>query len=389
MEIKNLKKSASRILKAVKNKEKIILYGDADFDGISSVIILEESIKILGGRVSAFFFPDREKEGYGLNESALNYLKKYAPALLILLDCGIGNFKEVEIAGKMGFDVVIIDHHKVLNNLPVASIIVDPRQKGEKYPFREFATAGIVFRLARILLKNNFSEAAERDFLTLTGLATIADMMTKTDDNKEFIEKGLVYLKNTARPGLKVFYYILPDFFNKNPIEFAQKIISACHAGGTHRHLNEGYLLFTAASTEKAKMLARKLLKKARLRQLKIKKIVEKIEKKLSKQREDPIIFEGDKSLEILMAGPAASIICRNHNKPIFLYGHRKAESQGAVRTPKNIDGVKAMMSCANFLEVYGGHPQAAGFKIKNKNLKSFKECLMGYFKSFEKYGKK
>ena len=129
-EIKNLKKAADRIKKAIKSKEKIILYGDADLDGTSSVVILEETIKNLGGKVTTAYFPDREKEGYGLNEKALDYLKPIAPALIITVDCGIGNFKEVKIAKKIGFEVIVIDHHEPLDSLPEASIVVDPKQKG-------------------------------------------------------------------------------------------------------------------------------------------------------------------------------------------------------------------------------------------------------------------
>ena len=137
MEIKNLKRAAGRIKRAIKNKEKIILYGDADLDGAASVIILKESIKNLGGKVARVYFPDREKEGYGLNQKALNLLKKEAPALLILLDCGISNFKEIKLAKKLSLKVIIIDHHEVLEKLPEAEIIIDPKQPGDKYSFKE------------------------------------------------------------------------------------------------------------------------------------------------------------------------------------------------------------------------------------------------------------
>src|SRR3989344_1079953 len=108
MEIKNLKKASKRIIKAIKNKEKIIIYGDADLDGACSVIIFEETIKNLGAKTPVIYFPDREEEGYGLTETALNYLEKEAPALLITFDCGIGNFKEIKLAKKLGFEVMVV-----------------------------------------------------------------------------------------------------------------------------------------------------------------------------------------------------------------------------------------------------------------------------------------
>jgi len=366
-EIKNLKKTAQRILRAVKNKEKIILYGDADFDGISSVIILKETIKNLGGNIIAVYFPDRETEGYGLNEDALNYLKSQAPALLIVLDCGIGNFEEAKLAKKLGFEVIIIDHHEPLNKLPQASIIVNPKQKGDKYPFKDFATAGVIFKLTELSFKEKLSTSLRNNFLELTALATIADMMPQIADNAKFLRQGLSSLKTTFRPGLKIFP------------ETPQKIISACHAGGNQDHLNECYLLLTANSTKEAQALAEKLLEKAQARRLKIQEITEEIEERLLKKSGNSIIFEGDKNWPVLMLGPAASKIYQIHKNPVFLYSQKKDYCQGAVRTPAGIDGVKAMIHCSKFLETYGGHPQAAGFKIKKENLEKFKECLIKY----------
>jgi len=381
VEIKNLKKAVERIKKAVKNKEKIIIYGDADMDGISAVIILEEAIKTLGGEISTVYFPDREIEGYGLNEDALDYLKSHAPALLILLDCGIGNFTEIKSAKNLGFEVMIVDHHEPLKKLPVASIIVNPKQKGDKYPFKEFAAAGVVFRLIEVLLQEKLVPALRNNFLELTALATIADMMPQTDDNLEFIRDGLKSLENTARIALQAFWEIDP-VIKDNIKSFSQKIILACHAGNGKDHSNEAYLLLVSRSLEEAEAAARYLLNKAFDRQLQIKEIVGEVEKKILQNKEEIIIFEGDDSWPVLMLGPVASKICRTYQKPVFLYSQKNHSCHGAVRTPRGADGVKAMMKCSKNLETYGGHPQAAGFRVKEKDLAAFKECLIRYFKS-------
>lgn len=376
-EIKNIKKAAERIKKAIKNKERIILYGDADMDGVSSVIILKESIMSLGGQVQLVYFPDRETEGYGLNQDALNYLKKYAPALFITLDLGIGNFKEVKLAKKFGFEALIIDHHKVLKKLPEVKIIVNPKQKGDKYPFKEFSATGIVFKLAEVLLGKKMSPFLRNNFLELAALATIADMMIEEEDNVKIVTVGLASLQNTLRPGLKVF---IKEGENASRL-MAQRIISACHSAGTaHGHINEAYLLLTSASIEKAELIAKELIEKSYIRRQRIKETAEEVEKRISQKTGEPIVFEGDKDWPILIAAPAASKICNAHKKPVFLYSQREKDSQGAVRTPKGIDGVKLMTHCSKFLEVYGGHPQAAGFRIKNENLKDFKKCLFKYF---------
>src|SRR3989344_104621 len=376
-QIKNLKKAAEKIKRAIKNKEKIILYGDADLDGMASVIILKEAIKNFDvyHQVVHIYFPDRETEDYGLNEDAFIFLEKYAPALLVILDCGIGNLKEAKMANKLGFEVIIIDHHVPLKKLPQASIIVNPKQKGDKYPFKEFANAGLVFRLIEVLLKRKLSASLRNNFLELTALATIADMMVQTEDNLEFLGEGLVSLKETVRPGLRVFWQLFGEDSSSQAI--AQKIISACHAGGTRNHLNEGYLLLTATSLKEAESAAKDLLEKAALRQAKIKEVTGEIEQRLG---EEVIIFEGDEFWPVLMLGPAASRIIQSQKKPVFLYNYKNGYCQGAVRTPPGIDGVKAMAHCSKLLELYGGHPQAAGFKVKEKNLHKFKNCLIKYF---------
>jgi len=378
-QIKNLEKVAKRILKAIKNKEKIILYGDADLDGISSVIILKDTIKSLNGEIAAIYFPNREEEWYGLNEKALNFLQKETPALLITLDCGIGNFNEVKKAKEIGFEVIIVDHHEILDKLPQASIIVDPKQKGDDYPFKEFATAGIVFELSKIILKGKLSGTLEKNFLELTALATLADMMPQEEDNKFFIEEGLRSLDTTFRPGLKVFFEI--DSLNNISVhQVIQKIISALNTSSVVGHLNQSFLLLTTSSSEEAKNLATDLLEKAYQKQFKIKEITERIEARIQEKTETSIIFEGDSSLPVISTGTVTSRICNTYRKPTFIFKIGKKESQGAVRMPSDINGVKALINCKEFLKTYGGHPRAAGFRLDNENLEKFKGCLIDYF---------
>lgn len=380
-EIKNLKKTAQRILKAIKNKENIILYGDADLDGVTAVIILKETIKDLGGDVLAIYFPDREKEGYGINKEALSYLKKFAPGLLVASDCGIGNFDEVILAKKLGLEVIIIDHHEVLDRLPRASIIVDPKQKGDIYPFKGLATVGIVFKLSEILLKNKMTDLLRKNFLELVALATLADMMPQEEENKIMIEEGLFSLENSWRPGLRAFFEI-NEFQNSGTIRMtAQKIISALNSMEVKNHSNEGYLLLTSNSLEKAKTIAKSLLEKRYQKQIRIREITDEVEEKALKKLDVPIIFEGDDSWPLTLAGSVASRICNLYKKPTFIFKKREIESRGAVRTPPGINSVKTMKKCSKYLLTYGGHPQAAGFTIKNENLEEFRECLIKHLK--------
>jgi single-stranded-DNA-specific exonuclease len=379
MEIKNLKKAAERIKKAVKNKEKIILYGDADLDGAASLILLKESIKNLGGEITAIYFPDREKEGYGLTKKALHSLRVNAPALLITLDLGISNFEEISLAEKLGFEVMIIDHHEVLDKLPEAKIIVDPKQKGDKSSFRYLATVGIVYKLSELLFSNKMSQELKQSFLEIVALGTIADMMPREGENEIMIAGGLQSIMNSWRPGIKAFfrersfenYYISQKVF---------KLISLLNVRDVQNQLPASYRLLTVPSLAEAKIILDVLIEKSFERKIKIEETREEVEKRTFGEK-DPLVFEGDTSWELILLGSVASMISQKYQKPTFLFKKSEKESQGTARTAKGFDLVKAMKSCAMLLESYGGHSPAAGFRIKNENLEKFKECLIKYFK--------
>ncbi|MCX6759161.1 MAG: DHH family phosphoesterase [Candidatus Nealsonbacteria bacterium] len=376
MEIKNIKKAAQRIIKAIKNKEKIILYGDADLDGATSVIILQDSIRSLGGEISAVYFPDREIEGYGITEKGLNFLKKETPALLIALDCGIGNFKEVKLAKSLGFEVMIIDHHEILDKLPAAKIIIDPKQKDDRYPFKYFACAGVVFKLSETILGNKLTESLRRNFLELVALATIGDMMPQESENKIFIEEGLSFLKSSWRPGIKTFLEIEPFKSYPGINQKVSKIISILNIRDVKSNLPASFRLLSSYSSKEAEGIVKDLLKKAERRKEKIEEIKAEVEKRLE-VKEDPIIFEGGADFDLTLISSVASSTCQKHLKPAFLYKKMMKESHGTVRVPKGINSVSLMKKCSEYLLTYGGHAQASGFRIKNENLEKFKKCLI------------
>ena len=376
--IKNLKAAAERIKKAVQEKERIILYGDSDCDGITSTIILEETIKNLSGKVDAIFFPNREEDGYGINARALEMLKGKAPALFITLDLGISNVKEVEALNSYGFEVIIIDHHQILNGIPNASIVVDPAQKDDESEYKYLANVGLTFLLAQEILGAKMSPNVKNSFLELTALATISDMVAQIGDNKIFIEEGLRSLKNTFRPGLRAFLDILGEGEVLSGEYY--KIISAINAAESVDFKNESYDLLTTSSKIEAVNLAQELLSKTNYKQIKIKEITEEVERRILQKKDEAIIFEGDPAWRLVLAGPVASIIQSKYNKPTFIFKKGDSESSGSVRSPKELNSVEAMKSCADLLITYGGHPQASGFRLKNENLEKFKERLSEYF---------
>lgn len=378
MEIKNLKKAAEHIGKAITKHERIILYGDGDMDGICSVVILQEAIQSLGASISRVYFPDREQEGYGLTETALQSLKSFAPALIITMDLGISNFKEMLLAKKLGFTVIVVDHHEILDSLPKASIIVDPKQPSDPYPFKGLAACGVTFLLACRLLGKQLSPSLRGSLVELAALGTIADMMPQTDDNLLILEEGVARLFASWRPGIQALF----EAVGIDQGNFRDKLghaISVLNVRDVKEGLPGAYRLLATPSLEEARELAKELVGKNKVRQDTIYAIVKEVKKRIGVSG-SPVIFEGDPSFDYVLLGGAASILSREFDKPVFLYKKKRGESMGSVRAPAGYDTVKAMKGFAKYLVAYGGHAPASGFRLKTQNITKFKAYLENYF---------
>lgn len=378
MEIKNLEKAAKRIIKAVQDKERIIIYGDSDMDGVCSVIVLRECLRNLGGD-PIIYFPDRETDGYAISESALKKLKKESPALFITVDFSLTDFTGLEMAKDMGFETIVIDHHDILNDEnPPAHIFVNPKQKGDKYPFKLFANVGIVYRLAILLLKEKMTENIRKDLLELTTMATIADMMPREEDNEEIIIEGLSSLQDSWRPGIQALF-ALESIKTLSLIYQVNKMNALLNIRDVENGLPVSYRLLTISDIDEAGKLVEKLIDKREEKKRKINEIVEEVARRIVGKK-DKVILEGHASWELVLLGTVAAILSERHEKPFFLYRKGEKESQGSIRTFKGDNAVKAMQECHDCLISYGGHPQAAGFKVENKNIDKFKECLIEHY---------
>ncbi len=373
--IKNIEKASQLLKEAVKQQENIILYGDSDLDGTCSVIILQETLNYQNTYV---YFPDRVNEGYGLNLNALNYLQEEISNnfLLVILDSGITNFKEIAEAEKRGIKVIIVDHHQPLKEMPKASLIVDPKQENDFYPFKNFANTGIVFRLAEEILQDSLSIEKRNSFLELTALATIADMMEQKQDNEFFIKKGLESLQETQRLGLKV---LKKSFSQDLSIrEKAQQIVTVLNAADVVNHKTISYNLLTCQDEDQAQQIVDNLISKSKEKQDKVNLVMDEIEKEIDVS--EKIVFKVSDQWEASLLGTVASRICHKTKKPVFLLKKKDNVSRGTVRAPLNVNVVDVMEKYSNLLESFGGHPPAAGFIIKNINIEKFKDKLINHF---------
>ncbi|MDD4358328.1 MAG: DHH family phosphoesterase [Candidatus Pacebacteria bacterium] len=384
--IRNIELAAARIKKAVLDEEQIAIYGDSDMDGVASVTILEEAVcnlaSLLKKKIPKIIiaFPDRDKEGYGLNERALAFLNKKKgnkKSLLITLDCGITNVKEVEEARKMGFEVIIVDHHKVLDEVPEADIIVDPKHPLDDCYFKEYANAGLTFKLVEEILGDQMSSYLRSTFIELVMLATIADMMAEEEENQKWIYEGLLNINKSQRPAILAFMEILGPMNSKR--EFVNRIISVFNTVKMKDHRVITYDFIRTNNFEEAKEKVKEFLQDAEDRQNEIRALTENLKEELKNDLSN-VVFKGSRDYRADYLGAVASRLVGFLGKPVFLYAQKKDLSRGTVRVPKGIDAVKAMDSCKEVLMMYGGHAPAAGFTVKNENLEKFKDCLIKYF---------
>jgi len=327
-------------------------------------------------------FPDRQHEGYGLNQTALDFIKtKVKGGLLVTLDCGITNYDEVKDAKSNGFDVVIVDHHMPIGGqLPAADIVMDPKQPGDDFPFKEYCNAGLAFKVSEEILKDNMSSMLRESLLELTALATISDMMIEADENRDFILEGLLNIEYSNRPSIKTLINLLGRENFNSKRDLVSRLNGVLNSTRMYDHVAFTYTYLIESDMDKAKEIAKDLMEENENRQDEIYSLTNNLKAILSEKLGSPIIFEGSPNWNIEFLGAVASRISNYYGKPAFIYQRYDEFSRGTVRVPKGYDAVKAMESCSSLLRTFGGHPPAAGFTVMNENLEQFQLCLLKYF---------
>ena len=196
-EMPDMEKAIERIIKAIENKEKIIIYGDYDVDGITSVTVLKSFLEERGIHVSEYI-PNRLEEGYGLNKKAVEYIAKQGNQLMITVDCGISAIEEVEYANKLGIETIVTDHHEPGEELPKAIAVVDTKRKDNKYPFRNLAGVGVVFKLIQAISQRlDLPEKEYLKYLDIVCIGTISDIVPLVDENRVIVKLGLKLVEQT------------------------------------------------------------------------------------------------------------------------------------------------------------------------------------------------
>lgn len=392
--LKDMDRAVDRILLAVKNKERVGIFGDYDADGVTSSVLLTELFKKIGltGQV---YIPDRVSEGYGMNKKAIDWLAKKDIKLIVSCDCGVSNKSEIDYAKeKYGIDCVITDHHHVPYDYDGKYIIVDSKRNGDKYPYKELAGVGITFKLAQAILSrmrsliavsripsrissNAISNGWEKRLLDLVTIGTIADCSPIISENRTLVKYGLKILKETQRIGLQSLIQnarIDPKTIDSDRIGFA--IAPRINSAGRMDRASASYMLLITEDLQKAVWLSKKIEKTNSSRQALTDKLVDEAKKKIGDPYKQRILMASGWKWPLGVVGIVAGKICEEYNRPTLICGRGLTESVGSARSIPAFDIISAIASYKDLLLEYGGHKQAAGFSLKNDNFEKFRQRL-------------
>lgn len=378
----DMEKAINRIIKAIQNKEKILIYGDYDVDGITSTTVLKKFLEQRGANPE-YHIPNRLKDGYGLNKQAIEEIAKNGTQLMITVDCGISAVEETEFAKSLGIETIITDHHEPGDILPNAYAIIDAKIKANKYPFNQLAGVGVVFKVIQaISIKLGLDEKEYLKYLDLVCLGTISDIVPLVDENRVIAKLGLKLVNVTKNLGLKTLLissgYKIAD---SNTISFG--IAPRINACGRMGFANEALQLLLSNEREEVSKLVEKLNEYNKERQEKEKEIFEEAIRQIDKTEEkNPAIILGGNGWHHGVTGIVSSKITEIYFKPSILIGFEEGEGKGSGRSIPGVDLHEAILKCSGKLEKFGGHAMAIGLSIKKKNFAVFKKEVNEYLKN-------
>lgn len=381
----DMDKAVERINAAVKNKEKIAVYGDYDVDGITSTALLYEFLESLGADVE-YYIPDRKGEGYGINIMAVNKLFKQGIKLMITVDCGITAIGEVEFAKLQGMDVIITDHHTCKDRLPTAAAaILNPKRTDCEYPFDALAGVGVAFKLILALAMENGMNTKDvfAKYVDIATLGTIADVVPLVGENRIIADKGLKVLQNPRRTGLRAIMEVagvLGKSINASTIAFA--IAPRLNAAGRLGTATTAVELLLTKDENRAREIALILDEENKERQLTEKQIFDEA---LQLIAADPN-FEKKKVIVLAqegwhhgVIGIVASRLCDMYYKPCILISHSNGVGKGSGRSIKGFNLFDALTHCEKHLTDFGGHAVAAGLNVNMSDLENFTKEINKY----------
>jgi single-stranded-DNA-specific exonuclease len=389
----NMEKAVLRILLALKNGEKIILYTDYDCDGIPAGVILHDFFKKIGYSNFENYIPHRHDEGYGLNIPAVEKFAENGVALLITADLGITDTEAVARAQELGIDVIITDHHLAQEGkIPEAFAILDSKQKEDTYPDSMLCGAGVVFKLVQALIrKGNFAQVQdgwEKWLLDMAGLATIADMVPLKNENRLLAYYGLRVLRKSRRPGLNLLLQkIKVNKENLTEDDIGFMIAPRLNAASRMDHPLRAFELLSTKDPARAEELANWLNHLNDQRKGLTASMLKDAKGRLRARELFEVIVIGHPEWEPGILGLAANNLAEAFNRPAFVWGRdTDGKIKGSCRSDGTVSVVELMASAREgvFLQ-FGGHAEAGGFTVASEKIHTLEKELSDAYRAMEK----
>lgn len=373
-----LQPGAERLLRACRMEETVAVYGDYDADGLTASALLVRVLTRLGARAQVYV-PDRFEEGYGLRVEALRELRAQGVDLVVTVDCGIRSLQEAEEARSLGLDLIITDHHHPGASLPAALAVVNPKQPGDNYPFKELSGAGLALKIAQGLCRLAGESECEAP-LELVALGTVADLVPLTGENRSLVAAGLHRLNAAGDatvallPGLRALLQVAglrPGRIDAAAIAFG--LAPRLNAVGRLRSADAAYRLLVTEDDREAGRLAQELQAANRERQELTKRIVAAArERGLTAEPVPELVFAAEVDFHPGVVGLAAARLMEECYRPVVLAVRGEATTRGSARSIPEFHITQALDRCARLLLRHGGHAAAAGFTLRTEDLEAF-----------------
>lgn len=382
--------AVGRIHTAISKKERIVIYGDYDIDGLTASSLLYYVLRQSSPNVESYI-PDRFEEGYGLNKEALCSLHKKGTQLVITVDCGITSVQEVAEATKLGLDIIVTDHHTVPEVIPSDAVaVINPRQPGDKYPYRDLAGVGVAFALVRAL-QQKYPEiievGQEKWLLDLVALGTVCDVVPLTGENRTLVSYGLQVLRKTRRPGLKALAAVSGvevDQIQTDTLGF--RFGPRLNAAGRLEHAKKSLRLLTTEDYEDGLKYAAVLDQLNAQRQQMTAEVFEAANERAIQQADNLVLVLADADWSHGIAGLVASKISERHHKPTFILQTLGDTTKGSARSFGKLNIIEAIGDSSKDLTKYGGHAFAAGVTLPTSKIDDFRRAINQYVQ--KKYSK-
>lgn len=366
--------AVDRIIKAIEQKEKVIIYGDYDVDGITSITVLKKFLKERGLEVDSYI-PNRLDEGYGLNKDAIDKIAEQKYTLMITVDCGISGIEEVDYANSLGIETVITDHHEPAEVLPNALAIVDAKRKDNEYPYNQLAGVGVVFKVIQAISQRyNLDEKEYLKYLDFVCVGTISDIVPLVDENRVISKLGLKLVAVTKNIGLKALIdSIGAKNIDSSVISFG--IAPRINACGRLGYEKEALELFFTENIVQAEEIAKRLNRyNAERQQKEVKIFNESIEMIENGEKNKSCIILGHEDWHHGVIGIVSSKVTEIYYKPSILIGFEGNEGKGSGRSIHGFDLHDALSKCKNHIERFGGHSMAIGITVNRNEFDDFKK---------------